>query len=66
MRGWIAYSRQGAVPPNWSKADRSRVIRELADKEAIKRWYNSPAYQKTLPRRIDNATGRAFIVEGVS
>ena len=42
------------------------VILEFADKAAIKRWYNSPEYQKILPRRIDNATGRAFIVEGVS
>jgi uncharacterized protein (DUF1330 family) len=42
------------------------VILEFADQEAIKRWYNSPEYQKILPGRLDNATGRAFIVEGVS
>jgi uncharacterized protein (DUF1330 family) len=42
------------------------VILEFADKEAVKRWYNSPEYQKILPMRLDNATGRAFIVEGVS
>jgi uncharacterized protein (DUF1330 family) len=32
----------------------------------LKRWYNSPEYQKILPGRLDNSTGRAFIVEGVS
>jgi uncharacterized protein (DUF1330 family) len=42
------------------------VILEFADNEAVKRWYNSPEYQKILPIRLDNATGRAFIVEGAS
>jgi uncharacterized protein (DUF1330 family) len=37
-----------------------------ADKAAFKRWYNSPEYQRILPGRLDNSTGRAFIVEGVS
>ena len=40
------------------------VILEFADAAAIKRWYNSPEYQKILPGRLDNCTGRAFIVEG--
>jgi len=42
------------------------VILEFADKAAVKRWYNSPEYKKILPMRLDNSTGRAFIVEGVS
>ena len=42
------------------------IILEFADKEAVKRRYNSPGYQKILPMRLDNSTGRAFIVEGVS
>lgn len=40
------------------------VILEFADREAVKRWYNSPEYQKILPGRLNNATGRAFIVDG--
>jgi len=32
----------------------------------VKRWYNSPEYQKILPGRLDNSTGRALIVEGAS
>ena len=40
------------------------VIIEFADIAAAKRWYNSPEYQKALPIRIANSTGRAFIVEG--
>jgi uncharacterized protein (DUF1330 family) len=42
------------------------VILEFADTAAVKRWYNSPEYQNILPGRLDNSTGRAFIVEGVS
>ncbi len=42
------------------------VILEFADAAAIKRWYNSPEYQRILPGRLDNSTGRAFIVEGTS
>ena len=42
------------------------VILEFADTAAVKRWYNSPEYQKILPGRLNNATGRAFVVEGAS
>lgn len=42
------------------------VIVEFADRAAVKRWYNSPEYQRILPLRLANSTGRAFIVEGVS
>jgi uncharacterized protein (DUF1330 family) len=42
------------------------VILEFANKASFKRWYDSPEYQKILPGRLDNSTGRAFIVEGVS
>jgi uncharacterized protein (DUF1330 family) len=41
------------------------VILEFADTAAVKRWYNSPEYQKILPDRLNNSTSRAFIVEGV-
>ena len=40
------------------------VILEFADAAAIKRWYNSPEYQKILPIRLANSKSRAFIVEG--
>jgi uncharacterized protein (DUF1330 family) len=42
------------------------VILEFADAAAAKRWYDSPEYQKILPMRLANSTGRAFIVEGTS
>jgi uncharacterized protein (DUF1330 family) len=42
------------------------VILEFADAAAVKRWYDSPEYQKILPLRLANSTGRAFIVDGVS
>jgi uncharacterized protein (DUF1330 family) len=41
------------------------VILEFADAAAFKRWYNSPEYQKILPLRTKNSTGRAILVEGV-
>jgi uncharacterized protein (DUF1330 family) len=42
------------------------VVLEFADTAAVKRWYDSPEYQKILPIRLATSTGRAFIVEGVS
>jgi uncharacterized protein (DUF1330 family) len=42
------------------------VILEFADTAAVKRWYDSTEYQRILPIRLANSTGRAFIVEGVS
>lgn len=42
------------------------VILEFADAAAAKRWYNSPEYQKILPMRLANSTGRVFIVESTS
>ncbi len=42
------------------------VILEFADTAAVKRWYDSPEYQKILPTRLANSTGRAFIVEGAN
>jgi uncharacterized protein (DUF1330 family) len=41
------------------------VVLEFADTATVKRWYNSPEYQEILPLRLDNSTGRAFIVEGI-
>jgi uncharacterized protein (DUF1330 family) len=45
---------------------KTTVIIEFPDAAALKRWYDSPEYQKILPSRLDNSTGRLFIVEGVS
>ena len=42
------------------------VILEFADTAAVKRWYDSPEYQKILPTRLANSTGRAFIIEGAN
>ena len=42
------------------------VILEFPDAAAFDRWYNSPEYQKILPHRLQNATGRLFTVEGMT
>ena len=47
-----------------SPAPKRIVILEFADAAAIKRWYNSPEYQKILPNRLANSNARAIIVEG--
>ncbi len=59
VRGGATELVEGGPPP------KRIVILEFADAAAIKRWYNSPEYQKILPGRLANSTGRAFIVEGV-
>lgn len=40
------------------------VLLEFPDAAAFDRWYNSPEYQKILPYRLQNSTGRLFTVEG--
>jgi uncharacterized protein (DUF1330 family) len=42
------------------------VILEFPDDAAVDRWYNSPEYQKILPHRLQNSTGRLFTVEGMT
>src|ERR1700747_1672627 len=59
-------SRGGAIELIEGGPEQKRiVILEFADAAAVKRWYNSPEYQKILPLRLDHSTGRAFIVEGI-
>jgi uncharacterized protein (DUF1330 family) len=41
------------------------VILEFPDAAAVDRWYKSPEYQKILPHRLRNSTGRLFTVDGV-
>jgi uncharacterized protein (DUF1330 family) len=59
IRGGAAELFEGAPEP------KRIVILEFADAAAVKRWYNSPEYQKILPGRLENATCRAFCVEGI-
>jgi uncharacterized protein (DUF1330 family) len=40
------------------------VILEFPDSASFDRWYNCPEYQKILPYRVQNSTGRLFTVEG--
>ena len=42
------------------------VILEFPDAASCDRWYHSPEYQKILPHRLQNSTGRLFTVEGVT
>jgi uncharacterized protein (DUF1330 family) len=43
------------------------VILEFPDNAALRRWYDSPEYQRILPNRLDNSKNRrAFVVDGVS
>ncbi|HEY1259111.1 MAG TPA: DUF1330 domain-containing protein [Stellaceae bacterium] len=58
VRGGATELIEGTIEP------KRIVILEFADAGAIKRWYNSPEYQKILPNRLANSSARAFIVEG--
>jgi uncharacterized protein (DUF1330 family) len=58
-RGGAAELVEGGPEPN------RVVILEFADIAAAKRWYNSPEYQKILPIRLANSTGRVLMVEGI-
>jgi uncharacterized protein (DUF1330 family) len=40
------------------------VLIEFPDKAAVKRFYQSPEYQKILPLRLKCSTGRVAILEG--
>jgi uncharacterized protein (DUF1330 family) len=42
------------------------VILEFPDAASFDRWYKSPEYQKILPHRLQNSTGRLFTVEGLT
>jgi uncharacterized protein (DUF1330 family) len=41
------------------------VILEFPDAASVDCWYKSPEYQKILPHRLQNSTGRPFTLEGV-
>ena len=36
------------------------------DRDSVRRWYESPAYQAILPLRTENSDSSAIIVDGVS
>jgi len=40
------------------------VVMEFADEPAFRAWYDSPAYQAILPRRLNSTEGFAVLVEG--
>ena len=42
------------------------VILEFPDAASVEQWYKSPEYQKILPHRLKNSTGRMFSVEGMA
>jgi uncharacterized protein (DUF1330 family) len=40
------------------------VVIEFPSVEQARAWYESEAYQKILPTRVQNSTARVVIVEG--
>jgi uncharacterized protein (DUF1330 family) len=59
---WLANGEASVVEGAWPGLV---VLMEFPDRAAAEEWYNSPEYQKILPGRLENCTGRAFIVEGI-
>ena len=57
--------RGGAVTPvegGWSPE--RVVVLEFADMAAVKRWYDSPEYQKIIGNRLKASDGKVIFVEG--
>ena len=40
------------------------VVVEFPSRSAAEGWYNSPAYQKILPMRLNSSVGNVVIVDG--
>lgn len=55
----------GAVDGLEGAAPDGVVMMKFPTMEAAQAWYNSPAYQASLPYRKKAADYRAFIVEGL-
>lgn len=55
----------GAVDGLEGKAPDGVVMMKFPTMEAAQAWYNSPAYQASLPYRKQAADYRVFIVEGL-
>lgn len=41
------------------------IVIAFPDRSRAEAWHASPAYQKILPLRTDNAKGEVFLIEGV-
>ena len=41
------------------------VVLEFPDEAAFRDWYESPAYQAVLPKRLGSTSGFAVLVDGV-
>ncbi|MBD3297519.1 MAG: DUF1330 domain-containing protein [candidate division Zixibacteria bacterium] len=41
------------------------VLIEFADKDQVKRWYNSPEYQAIVTSRLEGTRSNAVILEGL-
>jgi uncharacterized protein (DUF1330 family) len=41
------------------------VVMEFADREAARRWYDSPAYREAMPLRQGASTTGIVVVDGV-
>ncbi|MFT3930126.1 MAG: DUF1330 domain-containing protein [Spongiibacteraceae bacterium] len=55
----------GAVEGLEGTAPDGVIVMKFPTMEDAKAWYNSPAYQASLPYRKQAADYRAFIVEGL-
>ncbi|WP_327010250.1 DUF1330 domain-containing protein [Dactylosporangium sp. NBC_01737] len=41
------------------------VLLQFPDADAVRAWYDSPAYQEILPLRTDHISGSAILFDGV-
>lgn len=50
------------VEGSWSS---TIIIIKFPDREQVKAWYESPAYQAILPLRTENSVSNVIVVDGV-
>jgi uncharacterized protein (DUF1330 family) len=56
----------GAIEAKEGQWGGSLVIIRFPSGEAASRWYESPAYRRILPLRVNNSDSIAALVEGVA
>ena len=60
---WLAQGNVRVLEGAWPG---SVVLMEFADVCAALNWYDSPAYQRILPLRVNNAVSDLILVDSVS
>ncbi len=59
---FLAHGEIEKLDGDWSPF--AGVVIEFPDKDSVKAWYNSPAYQAVLPKRLNGARSTMIVFDG--